>query len=318
MQNILRRLAITIAAMMFLIIVMGALVTKTESGLGCGYEWPLCNGKFIPAYTISSIIEYSHRFIVAIFTLLLVITTVLVFWKSGRKDAKWLSAGAVFFTLLQAAMGAFAVVMPQSPPVLAIHFGLSLLAYAFCFLLAVVLSKWGHPDELNSHYENQKKSTTSHTSVKMKSDLVVLIWSIVVFTYIVVYLGAFVRHTQSSGGCSGWPLCNGQWIPELDGATGIVFIHRLAALCLSFAIGGLFLLVHRRYERSHSFTRAINWIVLFLVLQIATGAFVTWSISSETLYLFTAMFHAVIITLLFGFLSYLAMVTFWQRPEKKT
>ena len=43
---------------MFLVLVNGALVTKTESGRGCGDDWPLCNGKFVPAYTLESMIEY--------------------------------------------------------------------------------------------------------------------------------------------------------------------------------------------------------------------------------------------------------------------
>lgn len=46
---------------MFLAVLGGAVVTKTGSGLECGNEWPLCHGKLIPAYTIGSMIEYTHR-----------------------------------------------------------------------------------------------------------------------------------------------------------------------------------------------------------------------------------------------------------------
>jgi cytochrome c oxidase assembly protein subunit 15 len=320
MQSWLRRLAISIAAIMFLIIVMGALVTKTESGLGCGYEWPLCNGKFVPAYTISSMIEYSHRAVVGVFTLLLLLTTILVFFKSGRSDAKWLVAGALFFTLLQAVMGALAVVFPQSPPVLAIHFGLSLLAYAFCFLLAVVLRIPTQLPIVKQHMDHSLDENKQADTIvnKMKKDMKILIWSILIFTYVVIYLGAFVRHTTSSGGCSGWPLCNGEVIPELTGATGIVFIHRVAALLLSIAIIGLFVFIYRRYPRDHTYVRTVNFIAIFLFLQVMSGAVVTWSVGTDTYYLFAAMLHAVIITLLFGYISYLAMLTFWNKALKTT
>ena len=33
---------------MFLVLIMGALVTKTGSAEGCGNTWPLCHGKFAP------------------------------------------------------------------------------------------------------------------------------------------------------------------------------------------------------------------------------------------------------------------------------
>jgi cytochrome c oxidase assembly protein subunit 15 len=86
---------------MFLILVMGALVTKTESGRGCGDDWPLCNGKFVPAYTIDSIIEYSHRFVVGVVGIILLIAFILVWIFSKRKDAKVFVSGAMFFTVLR-------------------------------------------------------------------------------------------------------------------------------------------------------------------------------------------------------------------------
>ncbi|WP_306304776.1 hypothetical protein [Paenibacillus pini] len=57
----------------------GTVVTKTESGLGCGHEWPLCQGKFVPAHTIASLIEYSHRLVSGLAGLTAVIA-VLCFW----------------------------------------------------------------------------------------------------------------------------------------------------------------------------------------------------------------------------------------------
>ncbi len=309
MQKWISRLTIVVASLMFLIILMGALVTKTDSGLGCGYEWPLCNGKFVPAYTISSFIEYSHRAVVAIFVIFLLLTTILIFRKSNHKDAKWLALGAIFFTLLQAAMGAFAVVIPQSSAILALHFGLSLLAFAFCFLLAIVYKQWGIPNnQANSGNLSPNHLITTKTYA-MTRKLKIMIWAIMIFTYVVVYLGAFVRHTDSSGGCSGWPLCNGEWFPALDGATGIVFIHRLAALGLSIVICYLYYMVRSTYERSSSIYQGTQWVFILLLLQVSSGAIVTYSIGHDTFYLFAGMVHAVLITLLFGYLSFIGYLT---------
>ena len=47
---------------MLLILLGGALVTKTDSGLGCGRNWPDCNGSLIPKeITTEVLIEFSHR-----------------------------------------------------------------------------------------------------------------------------------------------------------------------------------------------------------------------------------------------------------------
>jgi heme A synthase len=45
----LKTLAFTSAGFAFALIVLGALVRITGSGMGCGDDWPLCNGRLIPA-----------------------------------------------------------------------------------------------------------------------------------------------------------------------------------------------------------------------------------------------------------------------------
>ena len=49
---------------MLLILLGGALVTKTDSGMGCGRHWPGCNGQLIPdEITAEVLIEFSHRLV---------------------------------------------------------------------------------------------------------------------------------------------------------------------------------------------------------------------------------------------------------------
>jgi cytochrome c oxidase assembly protein subunit 15 len=297
MHKMTKTLANFSAIGMFLILVMGALVTKTESGRGCGDEWPLCHGKFIPAHTISSFIEYSHRAIVGVVTLLLVATTLLVFRYIKRKDAKLFVAGAVLFTLIQAAMGALAVIWPQSSAVLALHFGLSLLAFACTLLLALVFTRWGQYD--------------SRAYGSLTAGFRVFVWVTAIYSYIVVYLGAFVRHTVSSGGCLGWPLCNGEIIPALNGATGIVFTHRVAALLLFFCILFLYLAARKSYHPADPMVEGSKWAFILVLTQVVSGAVVTWSLGNELFYLFAGMIHAVIVACLFGVLSYLCVLTFY-------
>src|SRR5690606_691490 len=98
---------------MFLVLVAGTMVTKMDAGRGCGDDWPLCNGKFIPAYTLESFLEYNHRLISGIVGILVVAAFVVV-WRYLRehKEAVFYAASALFFTIFQAILGAMAVKWP--------------------------------------------------------------------------------------------------------------------------------------------------------------------------------------------------------------
>ena len=59
----------------------GALVTKTGSADGCGSDWPLCHGAFLPQnLPIQTLIELSHRAVSGL-SLIVVLWLVIVAWK---------------------------------------------------------------------------------------------------------------------------------------------------------------------------------------------------------------------------------------------
>src|SRR2546421_10650468 len=55
------RLAWTAATFTYLLIILGAIVRITGSGMGCGEHWPLCNGRLLPPLDLPTLIEYGHR-----------------------------------------------------------------------------------------------------------------------------------------------------------------------------------------------------------------------------------------------------------------
>lgn len=75
-------------------------------------------------------------------------------------------------------------------------------------------------------------------------------WFVLVFNVAVILVGAFVRATGSGAGCGpSWPTCQGEVIPDLQGATAVEFSHRVVsgvALVLVFALVAL---VWRRIPR---------------------------------------------------------------------
>ncbi|GIQ68448.1 heme A synthase [Xylanibacillus composti] len=299
-----RTLIMATAIGMFLVLLGGITVTKTGSGMGCGDDWPLCNGKFLPAYTLTSIIEYSHRMVSGIVGILVLASTIAV-WRrmKQRKDAKLYAATALFFTILQALLGAAAVKWEQSSLVMALHFGFSLIAFAGTLLLAITVVRMDRP----AHPDGWGEALDAgfRVSTRFRNG----VWFSLVYCYVVVYLGAFVRHTESMAGCEGWPLCSGEVIPQdWSGGTGIAFIHRVAALLLFVLIAWIGHIGYRRYGEVRPVRAASLAAAILIALQVTTGGVVALSLHHDQIYFFASMLHTIVVAGLFGVLCYLSIL----------
>lgn len=136
----------------------------------------------------------------------------------------------------------------------------------------------------------------------------------VIFLYRCVYR----RLCQSygfTGGCSGWPLCNGEWFPELTGGVGIVFMHRVAAALLFLLTAILGHLAFWRYKKLPELRMLGVAAVTLCLLQVFSGAAVVHTLYNDKLYIFAALSHIVLIAGLFGVLSYMS-VRVWQQSGK--
>src|SRR2546428_13074767 len=110
-----RGLAAVAALGMFVVLVMGATVTNTGSAEGCGRSWPLCNGQFVPEFTVATGIEYSHRAVTGVHSVLVVALTVAMLAR-WRGDRAGVVPGALVLgpLLLRAGLGAGAGLVPRS------------------------------------------------------------------------------------------------------------------------------------------------------------------------------------------------------------
>jgi cytochrome c oxidase assembly protein subunit 15 len=272
---------------------MGAVVTKTDSGEGCGNSWPLCYGEVLPTQPkLETIIEVSHRYVSAWLGVLVIVLAIWA-WKRYplKKEVKILAGSAVFFIVLQGLLGAAAVIWSQSSAVLASHFGFSLVSFASVLLLALL------------SFEDHDRPFLASVTPAFKRN----IYWLFAYLYAVVYTGALVRHTGSSMGCGQqFPLCEGTFLNELGSQASIHLLHRIAAIVLFLWIVFSWYHARKHYKEQRTLNKGFMYASLFVVLQGVSGVMIVLS----NLNLFVALSHGLIISFLFGTLSFITLIVY--------
>jgi cytochrome c oxidase assembly protein subunit 15 len=301
LQRSLKWFASTTTLAMLFVLIGGALVTKTGSGMGCGRSWPLCHGQFIPSQiTPELVIELSHRLVSGLAGIMVLVLSVWAWRTIGHiRETKFLAVVSFVFLVLQGLIGAAAVVWGQSDFVLALHFGISLISFAAVFLLTLLI------------FEIDKKFDAE--SLVLDRKMKFHIYGITAYSYIVVYTGALVRHMQASLACPSWPICAKARIIPVQLHEWVQMGHRLAAglIIAWIAIATIRAVKHYKHQRVIYY----GWMVsLVLVLaQTTTGALIVFT----QLNLFIALAHAFFISCLFGVLSYLMMLALRSKHHKQ-
>lgn len=204
-----RALAWAAATATYLLIVLGAVVRITGSGLGCGDDWPVCHGRFFPSFDdLTTLIEWNHRLVAAIVSTLVVALAVLTWWdrrgagsgeRSGPSRAGYLALGLL---IVQVLLGAVTVKLELPPWTVILHLGTALALFAV--LLTAGLGGLG---------------TRPGTAA-----LVAAGWG-----FVAVLFGGLTANLGAATACVGFPLCNGQLIPVGNYLQHVHWTHRLLA-----------------------------------------------------------------------------------------
>lgn len=94
-----------------LVILWGAVVRATGSGAGCGDNWPLCNGDFVPHHPkLATMIEFAHRQSTTVATVLIVGLVVWTFYATKRgARVRRAAIASLVFLVTEALLGAVLV-----------------------------------------------------------------------------------------------------------------------------------------------------------------------------------------------------------------
>ena len=278
-----RVLAWVTVASVYAMLVLGGVVRVTESGLGCGDDWPLCAGQWLPPLESKAIIEYAHRVAASFLVGPLIVATFIGAWLRYRREPWiiWPAAIAVVLVIIQALLGGLTVTTELSGHVVMTHLAVAELTLACCVLLAVMAHRGGmRPfDKLRSPASWAVGKTRLFPALSLAA---------AVALFLILLSGSYLTNSESATAiapptaiyaCQTWPLCANEWGGVFPGGKFalIHMTHRYVAL-----VAGLFIIyaLHLGF-RGRTQPPVIRWLAMtalaLFAAQVLAGAGVIWA-----------------------------------------
>lgn len=286
----LHRFAVLLAICTLGLIVAGAMVTSTGSGLAVP-DWPNTYGHnmftFPPSKWVGGIFyEHVHRLIASTIGFL---TIILALWLHKREPRRWLRKlgwFALALVIIQGALGGLTVLTLLPAPVSVLHGCTAQTFFCITIAIAVFTSKsWIlSPPRIEA------------IGRPALPQLAILLTAVV---FVQLVLGAVMRHTESGLAILDFPLANGRIMPDLSDtamtqynetrrmghflpevtAAQVVYhmAHRFWAVVVSIVLLGTMGIAIARHGDIRSIRRLAWTGIVLLCVQIGLGAWTVWS-----------------------------------------
>ena len=259
-----RALAIVTAVAVYALIIAGAVVRVSGSGLGCP-DWPTCHGTLVPPFNrdITAVIEYTHRVVAVIGGVTLLLTGFFA-WRDYRR-VRWIIGPAVAMLgllAIQIPLGGVVVLTELEPLLVAIHLGIALLVFGCALTIAVYASR--HGDEAHA---------VTGTPAQLRRLIITL-----AALFLVLMIGASVVGSNTSLACPEWPICNaGLGVivtppPDLSPTIWFHLAHRYTVALFTLWLGWV---VYRTLKEQSDIPAIRLWATLLaalFALQVTIGA----------------------------------------------
>jgi heme a synthase len=290
-MNVYRNLILVALILTLGVVSLGAYVRLSDAGLGCP-DWPGCYGKLTPLHAADAINaelaarpdgpvshakawkEMLHRYLAGGLGLLVLVIAILS-WR-GRRDSR---CGPVLPTLLlglivfQALLGMWTVTKLLKPLIVTSHL-LGGMA-----TLSLLLWLWLRERTQLSHVYFAR---VDHLRTGAMVGLLLVVMQIA--------LGGWVSTNYAALACTDFPMCHGQWVPDmdfehaftlhrelgetasgallsLDALTAIHWTHRLMALIVTLYLAWLVV----RLLRTPGYADMGMMVAGLLALQVTLG-----------------------------------------------
>ena len=256
-----RRLSIVTLFATLILVAIGGLVRATQSGLGCGDDWPHCKGRLAPALeTRAEIIEFSHRF-VAMIVGFMVLGLAILAWRHYRNKPQILrpTLCALVLVIFQALLGALVVIQELKAETVVIHLVGSMSVLA---LLIYIIG--------NVRADQGRLRVEADAALSRQAVVVAL--SVLALLMVGSYVSSYPDRPPA------WPLIDGRLIPDLSNVVFLVhFVHRVLAVVVAVLLFVFCMRVIKQKDGHPLATKFAHSALGLFVLEILVGAANVWT-----------------------------------------
>lgn len=211
----------------FVLIALGGSVRVMNAGLACP-DWPLCFGDVIPDYHPQVFVEFIHRVMAGMVTVVAIGLNIVLWRSKAPSFVKWLGLVSLVVLLSQVVLGGLTVLWQLHSKIVAAHLGTAGVFFGILLWMWLSLRPQEEPGVRVPAWVSK--------------------WSVVTLTAIFgqIILGGLVASHYAAQACTEFPTCNGAWFPTFSGVIGLHIIHRLGAyLVFALAAVNLFLMIKK-------------------------------------------------------------------------
>ncbi len=224
-----RQIAYIALAALTVIVMTGAAVRLTDSGLGCP-DWPRCYGKVVPPLSLHSVIEFGNRFLSGLVGLVTIGAWVAALARTPRRrDLVVLATLLPLGVLAQAVLGGFTVTHDLAPGFVMAHFGLSML-----ILVGATALAWRATYAPGERPRSQDRMSVWLTRVAF------------VLGAVVLFVGTVATAAGPHAGGSKGQLIHRLHFKGASTLTWVIHRHAVLATLLGLCVVGAWLLARRR------------------------------------------------------------------------
>src|SRR3954468_10154986 len=236
------RLALATAVMTYLLVVIGAIVRSTDSGMGCP-DWPACHGAWIPPLGDSAAwIEWIHRGVAVVIGFMVLGLVILALRNYRRQRSILISTLlALVLTGFQAYLGKVTVDTSNAGETVTAHLASALALLA---LLTFIAIRARYPAALPSRGASQR--------------ITLVLAFVAASIYALLLFGSHVTALGDPAALifADWPLFNGQLLPTFSADPAIAnlqmahFVHRIVAAVVDVFVLGAAIWVWRAVRQA--------------------------------------------------------------------